>query len=158
MQEENLILDEPLFEGQEWRPVHASKGQRFVNYLLDQVAMGGMMSAFVLFGGLSNIFEGNPLGNWIVSTIAGLIYYTLLEGFLQGKSLGKYVTKTRVVTHEGYQPELSTILVRSLCRAVPFDAFSFLFKEPGGWHDEWSKTYVVQDDCLISNRSPIETV
>jgi uncharacterized RDD family membrane protein YckC len=158
MQEDNLILDEPLFEGQEWRPVHASRGQRFVNYLLDQVAMTGMMSAFVLFSGLIEALSDTLMSNWIVGAIAGLIYYTLMESFLQGKSLGKYVTKTRVVTHEGYQPELSTILVRSLCRAVPFDALSFLFKEPGGWHDEWSKTYVVQDDCLRSNSSPIETL
>jgi len=56
------------------------------------------------------------------------------------------------------QPELSTILVRSLCRAVPFDALSFLFKDTGGWHDEWSKTYVVEDRCLRVNRSPVETV
>lgn len=158
MQEDDLILDEPLFEDQEWKPVHASKGQRFVNYLLDQVAMTAMMSVFFIFSGLIDVFGDTPLGNWIVGAIAALIYYTLMESFLQGKSLGKYVTKTRVVTHEGYHPELSIILVRSLSRVVPFDALSFLFKEPGGWHDEWSKTYVVQDDCLRSNRSPIETV
>ena len=117
-----------------------------------------MMGAFFIFSGLIEVFGDTPLGNWIVGAIAALIYYTLMESFLQGKSLGKYVTKTRVVTHEGYQPELSTILVRSLSRVVPFDALSFLFKEPGGWHDEWSKTYVVQDDCLRVNRSPVETV
>lgn len=158
MQEDDLILDEPLFEDQEWKPAHASKGQRFVNYLLDQVAMTGMMSAFFIFSGLVEVFEDSKLGNWIIGAISALIYYTLMESFLQGKSLGKYVTKTRVVTHEGYQPELYTILVRSLSRVVPFDALSFLFKEPGGWHDEWSKTYVVEDHCLRVNRSPVETV
>ena len=71
-----------------------------------------------------------------------LIYYTTIET-LTGRSLGKFITKTKVVIYDGSKPTFNEILVRSLCRLIPLEHFSFLGEDGNGWHDSISKTYVV---------------
>jgi uncharacterized RDD family membrane protein YckC len=68
------------------------------------------------------------------------IYYGLSES-LTGRTLGKLATGTRVVNNKGITPSVNEILLRTLCRFVPFDALSFF--GDSGWHDDWSKTKVV---------------
>lgn len=80
-----------------------------------------------------------------------LIYYLTIEG-LTARSIGKYVTKTKVVTHEGLRPDFGTIFIRTLCRLIPFNALSFLGENGKGWHDSISKTYVVDINKFESKR------
>lgn len=70
-------------------------------------------------------------------------YYTVFEAITK-RSLGKYVTGTVVVMENGEKPEFADIILRSLCRMIPFDAFSYLGETGRGWHDSLSKTYVVE--------------
>jgi uncharacterized RDD family membrane protein YckC len=42
-----------------------------------------------------------------------------------GKTVGKYVTGTQVLTEDGEQPSVGTIFIRTLCRIIPFEPFSF---------------------------------
>jgi len=35
------------------------------------------------------------------------------------------------------------IVIRSLCRFIPLEAFSFLFNDGSGWHDTISSTKVI---------------
>ena len=70
-------------------------------------------------------------------------YYTVLEGFT-GRTLGKFITRTYVVTAEGLKPGFLTILGRTLCRFIPFEALTFLFSSVG-FHDRLSHTRVVRD-------------
>jgi hypothetical protein len=53
-----------------------------------------------------------------------------------------------VVDENGNKPEYQTIMIRSLCRLIPFDALSFLGATSRGWHDSISRTYVVQKNLL----------
>jgi uncharacterized RDD family membrane protein YckC len=62
---------------------------------------------------------------------------------LTGKSIGKYVTNTKVMMADGSKPEPYSIFIRSLSRLIPFDQLSFLGTIPRGWHDTLSKTVVV---------------
>jgi hypothetical protein len=70
------------------------------------------------------------------------IVYVLPEAAC-GRTLGKLCTGTKVVDLRGGKPSFGQVLARTAIRLVPFDAFSFLWGEPVGWHDSWSKTRVV---------------
>lgn len=51
--------------------------------------------------------------------------------------------KTKVINEAGEAPDFKEALLRSLCRLIPFDAFSFLGSDGRGWHDSITNTYVV---------------
>jgi uncharacterized RDD family membrane protein YckC len=70
-------------------------------------------------------------------------YYAIMEIKFQ-KTLGKFITNTKVVKMNGEKPENSDIIVRTFCRFVPFDQVTFLFMK-NGIHDFLSKTKVIKD-------------
>ncbi len=70
-------------------------------------------------------------------------YYAVMEVKFQ-KTVGKFITKTKVVKVDGSKPETSDIIGRTFCRFIPFDRISFLFTKTG-IHDYLSKTRVVKD-------------
>lgn len=70
-------------------------------------------------------------------------YYALMEIKYQ-KTVGKFLTKTKVVKVDGSRPETSDIIGRTFCRFIPFDRISFLFTK-NGIHDYLSKTRVIKD-------------
>lgn len=89
----------------------------------------------------------NRIEDLIYSYLLVLLYFFLMES-LTDRSLGKYVTKTKVVSHSGGKPTQQQIFIRSLCRIIPFDGLSFLGENGKGWHDSLSKTYVVNSGKL----------
>jgi uncharacterized RDD family membrane protein YckC len=129
----------------------ASTGKIFANYLLDSLfflifaflfgVILGIILLFVSPESLAIFEEDNTLLEYLLGFILIMIYYLSLEG-LTGRTLAKFITKTKVVTENGEKPNFKTILMRILCRFVPFEAFSFL-GEGTGWHGKWSKTIVV---------------
>jgi len=136
----------------------ASQGQRFTNYIIDFICLLIFIVVFSLFLGIilgllapSSLYifeEENKFLEYVIGFIAGTIYYATLEG-ISGQSIGKVVTRTKVVTETGEKPDFTTILVRSMCRFIPFEAFSFLSSNPIGWHDSMSKTRVVPSDFKV---------
>jgi uncharacterized RDD family membrane protein YckC len=120
----------------------ASRGQRFANYVIDQVVF--LVLAF-LFGialavfGLTEHFNDLTLN--IVALAILYAYYVIMESAF-GQTVGKLITGTIVVDLEGNRPSTTTILIRSLCRLIPFEAFSYLGSGPG-WHDMLAKTKVI---------------
>ncbi|WP_430817038.1 RDD family protein [Carboxylicivirga sp. RSCT41] len=127
------------------------KGKRFVNHLIDSIFIWVL---FILFAMLYGVYLGifNPeaietideSGSFIENLffiLLSIVYYTIMEA-LTGRTIGKLITKTRVVDENGNKPDFGTSFIRSLCRIVPFDGLSFLFADKG-WHDAWSKTKVV---------------
>ncbi|MEM5566551.1 RDD family protein [Psychroserpens sp. AS72] len=133
--------------------VLASKGIRFANYFIDYIIQIIIGAGFgVVIGVVSELtgnyflielfFESGRLMEFVFGFIILLLYYTTIET-LTGRSLAKYITKTKVVLYDGSKPTFNEILVRSLCRIIPFEQFSFLGEDGKGWHDSISKTYVV---------------
>lgn len=133
--------------------VLASKGQRFINHLIDLVpqyaVMYGLTYGFFYIGeftgyyGLSDFWESlSVIQDYMFSYALMLLYYFIFES-LTYKTLGKYVTNTKVVMITGENPTFKAILMRSFCRLIPFDALSFLGTNGKGWHDSISDTYVV---------------
>ena len=117
--------------------VLASKGIRFANFIIDyivQIVIGIVLGvAIALFAELTGshavydflIESESRLSDYIFGIITLLVYYIVIEG-LTGRSIGKFVTKTKVVTHDGEKPTFTDIIIRSLSRVIPFEQFSFL--------------------------------
>jgi uncharacterized RDD family membrane protein YckC len=62
---------------------------------------------------------------------------------INGRTVGKYITNTKVFMLDGSKPESEKILMRTLSRIVPFEFLSFLGNDDKGWHDTWTDTVVV---------------
>lgn len=129
----------------------ATRGQRFVNYLVDSIVFTLFIIFFVIIGELkAPNFIGGEDGDFIYNVFYYLLmttYYLALES-ANGKTIGKYITKTKVVDEFGQLPNFTNILSRTLSRFIPFEGFSYLFGSdtPIGWHDSISKTFVVKDE------------
>ena len=119
----------------------AKKEIRFANYLIDLIITTaistGLLIPILESGGMEGILP-NLMGYFVSFT-----YYFIMEG-VTGKTVGKYVTKTRVVTEDGGKPSMLNIVGRSLSRWIPFDAFSYLGSKSIGWHDSIPKCRVIK--------------
>ncbi|MFO0912088.1 MAG: RDD family protein [Pirellulales bacterium] len=125
----------------------ASQGARFVNVVVDYTAQFviGMMVGIVV-----TVIGGQAGADWLDRTPGLFIgipimlgYYFLFE-VTTSRTLGKLLTGTRVVDEYGHVPTTGQIAGRTLCRLIPFEAFSFLGKPTRGWHDSIPNTYVVK--------------
>ena len=112
---------------------NASLGKRFVNVLVDGFAIGAIGALLSMNTG--SFFWGN---------LIYFAYYIYLENS-KGQTLGKMLTKTKVVNQDGSKPELAMIILRTLLRFIPILWISFLITDDKtGWHDRWTKTRVVE--------------
>lgn len=125
----------------------ASNELRFKNHLIDSVICSLLVFLFyaiavmlIDFSNKDEIFLRYFIFFFLV---VRTIYCTVFE-FYFFRTIGKAVTKTKVVTEEGGYPGFQKIFLRSICRLIPFNEFSFLFGT--GWHDSISKTMVVKDN------------
>ncbi|RZJ73917.1 RDD family protein [Flavobacterium sp.] len=129
----------------------ASSGIRFANYLLDRIVdyligttVLGLLTYFVDMA--DETYYDQPytmiIRNFLIGLVFTMAYYFIMETTL-GRTIGKFATSTVVVTDEGLKPTTRHIAIRTLCRLIPFDAFSFLGSGVG-WHDTISNTRVVK--------------
>tara|TARA_B100000963_G_C22497876_1_gene612335 strand:- start:10 stop:426 length:417 start_codon:yes stop_codon:yes gene_type:complete len=120
----------------------AKKGVRFANYLIDltitTAISTGLLIPIMESGGMEGILTN------LMGYLVSFTYYFIMEG-VTGKTVGKYVTKTRVVTEEGEKPSMLNIAGRSFSRWIPFDAFSYLGSKSIGWHDSIPKCRVIKE-------------
>lgn len=137
--EANLEIIEPPRE-----MVRAGKGRRFATYLIDYL---GILATLFVFGFLMALVFGQAgidavlaINDFVLSVIFFFFYYVFFEG-IWARTPGKMMLGTVVVTLEGTKPRLRTILLRTLCRFIPFEPFSFLGER--GWHDGLSDTLVI---------------
>ena len=123
----------------------ASNSKRFGNLIVDTIIYYLLIIILtLLFYAMGVDVEANVGLNWLVTLSSSFLYYFILES-MNGKTIGKYLTKTRVVYQDGSTPTNGTIAKRALCRFIPFDALSFLSSYPIGWHDKFSDTLVIDE-------------
>jgi uncharacterized RDD family membrane protein YckC len=135
----------------------ASHRERFLNLLMDYVGQIFLyIIAFVIAGTIAQAngnkdfmpnFVKNDIAQYTFATCVTLFYYNVFEIFTS-RTIGKFITQTIVVDENGEKPNHESILVRSLCRLIPFEMLSFLGMPARGWHDSISKTYVVNKNLL----------
>lgn len=135
----------------------ASHSQRFLNLLMDYI---GQLFLFIIAFSIALTiaetngnkdfaanFAKNDIAQYTFVACISLVYYNVFEIFF-ARTIGKFITQTIVVDENGEKPNHERILVRTLCRLIPFNALSFLGVYGRGWHDTISKTYVVNKKAL----------
>ena len=135
----------------------ASHGQMFLNLLLDTIMQLILFFIVLVFivakaeaSGDKTFVTGlptNTLAQYTITTCIALFYYNVFEIF-SARTVGKWITQTIVVDQNGEKPNHETIMVRSLCRLIPFNALSIIGFPARTWHDSISKTYVVDKKAL----------
>jgi uncharacterized RDD family membrane protein YckC len=146
------ILDshlDPKTEVKNVEEIVASATKRFLNYVIDYAVVYGLFFLFGLILAFTNnqdklIFLENTWIDLLCTYSTYALYTTLLES-MTGKSIGKLITKTHVVTLTGIRPSFINLLGRNFARFIPFNPLSFLGSTPVGWHDRISNTRVIND-------------
>lgn len=127
--------------------IPASKWLRFFNFTIDYVAflgLGLILGIMVaIFWGEEGVRVLESLPDIAIGVPVILVYYIFFES-LTGRTLGKFITGTKVVNENGLKASFGQILGRSFSRLIPFEAFSFFGEEGRGWHDSIPKTYVIK--------------
>ncbi|WP_326985022.1 RDD family protein [Chryseobacterium sp. MYb264] len=132
-----------------------TKWQRFANYFIDRLIINIFFFGFGAFGVLIDQLLGTyyftnfllkisqigRFGDILLTSFIYFMYAFLMEYFTNGRTIGKYITGTKVIMTDGERPTLSNYFIRNISRIVPFDVFSFLGEN--GWHDSWSDTRVI---------------
>jgi uncharacterized RDD family membrane protein YckC len=137
--------------------LYASHSQRFLNLVIDTFILLVLFFLSLVFliaimelngnKNFPNYFVKNQIAQYTFVSCISLFYYNFFE-ILLARTIGKLITQTMVVTINGERPGHEIILIRSICRLIPFNAISFLGITPRGWHDSISKTYVVRAKLL----------
>ncbi len=150
MEEQKDLLQDLEFEAGHQR---VRWGLRLGNYIIDLIAIRGCIYFLtkliisVNAEGYYNFFTGfNRFEfyciNYLYSAVVILLYYTIMEGGMKGRTIGKLITNTQVVMYDGKPITWQAALLRSLNRLVPFEPFSAFNGYP--WHDSWTHTEVVR--------------
>lgn len=123
----------------------ASLGFRFANFFIDYFILVIVIAFFEIFiGRIFGMGSYSELIFLLMNLIVFVLFYSLQEIVFKGRTIGKFITRTKVVTVDGEEPSAEKYFIRSLCRMIPFEAFSFLFSSESGWHDTISNTRVVR--------------
>ncbi|RKE92243.1 RDD family protein [Ichthyenterobacterium magnum] len=96
----------------------ANLGDRMLAYLLDSLII--IVYIFISFLLLISL-DFDPGDSWAIYLLLSLpafLYYVLLETFWNGKTVGKFALKTRVVKLDGSKPSFANYFVRWLLRIV----------------------------------------
>ncbi len=124
----------------------APLGLRFVNCIVDIFAAYIVVWGTIFVAAIILPFVEHPVVFTILMLGSWFAYYAIMELLFQ-KTLGKILTRTRVVKLNGDRPGQGEIVVRTFIRFVPFDAITYLFMTHG-LHDALSKTKVIRDSSV----------
>ncbi len=159
---ENQLLDENLVNNFS-DPAElemATQGTRFGTYVIDRILSFGLSMVLAMFYFAMNpaaaeSFDDTTASGKLLDYASGylslILYYVFFETVCKGRTIGKMICGTRALTVEGEIMDVGTVIKRTLCRIVPFDALSFLGAFGNGWHDRWSDTMVVTENSYQSS-------
>ena len=84
-------------------------------------------------------------------------YYLIFES-ISGQTVGKLITKTKVIKRNNKKASFLNIFYRSILRLIPIDSFSYIFGTEQGFHDVLSGTKLIIQNKEAIDRSPIKTI
>lgn len=128
---------------------YATHSQRLINYLIDAFIASLLLFFFILLEfklGSAHLYKWFASINLTEEFLFGnihIVIYCLIGELFFGTTIGKLVSKSKIVDAYGEKPTKQSIVTRSLARLIPFEIFSFLTEYCRGWHDKLSHTYVV---------------
>lgn len=122
---------------------------RLINFTLDTFVWLTLYFSVALIFDLYFVRFSSYLVNYIYSIFLGLIlyltYYSILEFYFH-RTLGKFLTRTRVVNADGSEINFLSIFKRTISRLIPIDIFYYLFSKIG-LHDRLSNTLVIKTNA-----------
>jgi uncharacterized RDD family membrane protein YckC len=125
---------------------------RLIHFIAD-VAAAVVIYNMLLFGAVYLFTQTGQLPNWIESrssmalvlTSIYLIYCWFMEAFAGGQTLGKLITRHRVVRNDLADAGLYSVTIRTAVRLIPLNFISIFFNRQGHmWHDRWSGTRLIR--------------
>jgi uncharacterized RDD family membrane protein YckC len=123
-----------------------SMGPRFGHFIID-------MFIIQIISYLINLIPVFEISGFLDLLLYPL-YYIIFEFFYQWTP-GKFITGTIVIDDYGNKPDIQSIILRTFIRFVPFEPFSCLDEKSWGWHDKWTKTYVIKKGELSTIKSQL---
>jgi len=127
---------------------YASQGKRMVNFIIDSFLAGILCVLLFPFLAKSLSFYPKEAPFYNTYFIFQFAYYFLMEGAFK-TTIGKLITKTKIINSNGTALNLKGAFIRSVIRLVPFEIYSFANKFPVGWHDSIAGTRVVEKESYI---------
>ncbi len=129
----------------------ATGNRRFVNHLIDSALIYIVYFAFMYVNDTHAVFgEKFEMVAGLLMIFGYPLYVLICESIWQ-RSIGKLITKTKVVDMQGNRPHFWKVLGRTAARFIPLEPLSFLKKYPIGWHDSLSGTMVVPSNYTSEN-------
>ena len=136
---------------------NASIIKRFINWTIDSLVVGLLwLGLFILIG---KLIAQHGVPSWIkvgenydmsLSVFIPLIpYYLIFEGVFK-TTIGKLITRTKIIDLNGNDINFYHACIRTLCRLIPLEPISYLYKNDYGWHDSISKTRVINKTKIKS--------
>lgn len=129
-------------EQEQFEAKKVSSWIRFLNFIIDIIVWFVIVA--ILTSQLNAKDAVQMLFGYLIFFASYIVYYAFMETKYQ-KTIGKFITKTKVVNKNGAKPKGEDILRRTFCRLIPFDRISFLFT-PNGFHDRLSDTTIIKDE------------
>jgi uncharacterized RDD family membrane protein YckC len=118
------------------------KRKRLYGFIIDLIVIGLLME--ITFRLEELMTYQSAIRTLRVAIVFGG-YHILMEYFL-GKTVGKFVFKTRVVNKGGNKISFKEAVIRFVSRLIPFEFASLaLGIDARAWHDVLSKTYVIDE-------------
>jgi len=124
--------------------------KRALNFIIDLLVVQFLFLLLMLIAGVVAVGLGDMKDGVLYESTDSLpyiglyiIYYLVMESLL-GRTVAKYITRTKVINRLGEKPKLSQIIIRTLVRLFFLEVVSFFKKRPIGWHDSISGTKVVE--------------
>ncbi|MDB5228193.1 MAG: putative rane protein/domain protein [Bacteroidota bacterium] len=124
----------------------ASLGKRFVNYVIDVFFFVLLVLAIQYISVTTNLTHNIAENSILLFLILSMFCYYVFMEYKFGKTFGKFVTRTKVVSTSGTELTLGQCVKRTLCRFIPFERFSGLINNEIFWHDSIPNTLVVEDE------------
>lgn len=127
--------------------VRAPMIKRLINYIIDLssiISITTFVLALINFSAQSIDIAENDIIQIVLVIIAPSYYYFMESK--TGKTIGKYVTRTKVISTNGGELTSRQCLFRVLCRIIPFEYISGFLSDGVFWHDSIPGTLVVNDN------------
>jgi uncharacterized RDD family membrane protein YckC len=133
-----------------------SPGIRFVNFIIDRIILIALVFGGMFVWAIMAVSRGEDIKSYLLfqengwakalqlllGSVCTLVYYTVSETAMKGRTIGKLATGTIAIVQDGTPFTFKNALMRSLCRIIPFEPFSAFGYMP--WHDSMTKTSVVK--------------
>lgn len=145
---ENLLHD---IEQEMHYEQDATPKLRFVNYIIDLLSFYAIIIAFIILIALSaygsrvfQVLENmSDMSDFVLLHVLYGFYMLIIEGVFKGKTLGKLITRTRVVHLHNASFGWRDALLRGFMRMIPLEYVTGCVGSP--FHDQWTETRVIKE-------------